>query len=83
MMNEEFERRWERKVEFLLNQQAKFDARFDADMEEMKKRHAEIDKKLSQTAETISSLTTLVFEGFKITDARIKAAADAQKELAH
>lgn len=34
MMNEEFERRWERKVEFLLNQQAKF----DAEMEELKNR---------------------------------------------
>jgi archaellum component FlaC len=76
-MNEEFERRWERKVEFLLNQQAKF----DADMEEMKKHHAAIDKKLDRITETVSSLTSLVFEGFKITDARIQALAESHKEL--
>lgn len=81
MMNEEFERRWERKVEFLLNQQAKF----DADMEEIKRTQAEESKKFAETREMIFSMASLTFEGFKITDARIKAvqkeAAEVQKAV--
>ena len=81
MTNEE----WDRKAEFLLNQQA----RFDAEMHQLEQRQTELresqartDKMVAHAAETISSLASLTFEGFKITDAKIREVAEAQKELA-
>jgi hypothetical protein len=58
MTNEEFERH----VEFSLQQQA----RFDADMEELKAGLAATRKIVDRTAETVSSLTAVTFEGFKV-----------------
>jgi hypothetical protein len=53
MTNEEFDRRFERHVEWSLQQQA----RFDAGMEELKAGLAETGKIVDRTAETVSSLT--------------------------
>jgi len=62
MTNEEFDRRFERHVEFSLQQQAKF----DADMARLEEAQERTQKKLDQTAEILSSLTTVTFEGFKV-----------------
>ena len=76
MSNEEFDR----KVEFLLNQQARFDARFEADMQALREAQKETDEKVKhmfdgfeeakqltiQTREDLAELTTLTTEGFRI-----------------
>ena len=69
MTNEEFDRRFEKHVEWSLQQQARFDARqaeFDARMEEFWAGLAETRKIVDRTAETVSSLTAVTFEGFKV-----------------
>jgi len=58
MTNEEFERH----VEFSVQQQARFDAR----MERLEAAQVETQKTLDRTADILSSLTTVTFEGFKI-----------------
>ena len=58
MSNEE----WDRKAEFLLNQQAKF----DADMAEMKAREQEAAKRLDRLEDWLASQTTAMFEGFNV-----------------
>jgi proteasome assembly chaperone (PAC2) family protein len=68
MTNEE----WDRKTEFLLNQQAKF----EVDMQELKESQKKTEKYLAQLAEMISSCASLMFEGFKITDAKIRELAE-------
>lgn len=65
-------------MEFLLNRQAKF----DADMQRMEEAQAKLEKDIDRTAEMVSSLTTLTFEGFKITDTRLQALSESHKELA-
>lgn len=76
MSNEEFDR----KMEFLLNQQARFDARFEADMQALREAQKETDEKVKhmfdgfdeakqltiQTREDLAELTTLTTEGFKL-----------------
>jgi hypothetical protein len=59
---------WDRKAEFLLNQQAKF----DADMEEMKAREKAAEKRLDRLEEWLSSQATIMFENAKITDSQIR-----------
>jgi hypothetical protein len=71
MSNEE----WERKMDFLLNQQA----RFDAEMYELKAAQTASEKKLDRTADMLSSYATILFEAFKITDAEIKELKESQK----
>ena len=71
MSNEE----WERKMEFLLNQHAKF----DAEMYELKAAQAASEKRLDRISETLSSYATILFENFKITDARIRELTESQK----
>ena len=73
MNNEEFEKRFERKMEFLLNQQAKFD------LNELKAAQANTDKAVARAADILSSLTSVMFERFKITDGKIKELAESQK----
>ena len=68
MTNEE----WDRKTEFLLSQQAKF----DADMQELKEAQKKNEKYIAQTAEMISSCASVMFESFKITDAKIRELAN-------
>jgi len=63
MSNEE----WDRKVEFILTQQAQF----EADMIELKAAQAASEKRLDRTSEMLSSYATILFENFKITDSRI------------
>jgi hypothetical protein len=81
MTNEE----WDRKVEFLLNQQAKF----DADMEKLKEAQAATGQKLDRATENIGHLASFIHEGFgltlnlfKNTDAKIEALADSLRDLA-
>jgi hypothetical protein len=64
MTNEE----WDRKTEFILNQQAKF----EIGMQELRESQKKTEKFLAQLAETISSCASVMFEGFKITDAKIR-----------
>jgi Xaa-Pro aminopeptidase len=78
MSNEE----WERKMDFLLNQQA----RFDAEMYELKAAQARTDQRFAQTEEQIGNLAGLIHEGFglvlslfKKTDAEIKELKESQK----
>jgi len=71
MSNEE----WDRKAEFLLNQQAKF----DADMEEMKAREKAAEKRLDRLEEWLSSQATIMFETAKITDSQIRELKATQK----
>ena len=62
MTNEEFEQRWNRKVEFILNQQAQH----EAEWMKLKAAQAATDKALTRLADIISSLTAVTFEGFKV-----------------
>jgi hypothetical protein len=78
MSNEE----WERKMEFLLNQQAQF----DADMIELKEAQKKTDQRFAQTQEQIGHLAGFMSEGFgvimtlfKATDAEIKELKESQK----
>jgi hypothetical protein len=86
MTNEEFDRRFERHVEWSLQQQARFDARqvqFDADMDELRAGLAETRKLVDRTAETVSSLTAVTFEGFKVlSDAQRVTEEQLQKLMA-
>ena len=79
MSNEE----WDRKTEFLLNQQAKF----DADMEELKAAQAKTERTLDRAAENISHLGAFIHEGFglvinlfKDTDEKFKETAASFKD---
>ena len=63
MSNEE----WERKMEFLLNQQAQF----DVDMTRLEAAQAASERRLDRISETLSSYATILYENFKITDSRI------------
>ena len=71
MSNEE----WERKMEFLLNQQAQF----DADMRLLEEAQAATGRKLDRTADMLSSYATILFENFKITDSRILALTESHR----
>ena len=62
-------------MEFLLNQQA----RFDAEMYELKAAQAASEKKLDRTTEMLSSYATLLYKSFAITDDRFRELADSQK----
>ena len=64
MTNEEFERH----VEWSLQQQAQF----EADMRRLEAAQEQTQKKLDQTAEMMTTLTRLTFDGFKVL-------SDAQK----
>jgi len=58
MSNEE----WERKMEFLLNQQAKF----DSEMIELKAAQAQTERTLDRAAEKISHLGDFIHDGFGV-----------------
>jgi transposase len=82
MNNEEFDR----KMEFIVNQQAKFDANMQELQEAQKiteqnlNRFVENTKEdLAQTKETLAELTTLTTEGFKWTIQRFNAIAENSK----
>ena len=79
MSNEE----WDRKVEYLLNQQAQF----EADMIEIKAVQAETSNFLARMADNLAQQSYVMFEGFNLTKAEIReleAKIDAQiKELKH
>ena len=71
MTNEEFDR----KIEFLLNQQAKL----DSDMQRLEAAHTFTAEALTRLIETVGSLATVMFEGFKVLDNKIQALAESQK----
>ena len=71
MSNEE----WDRQIEFLLKNQAQF----DIDMSRLEAAQAASEKKLDRIAETLSSYATILYEGFKVTDAEIQALKESQK----
>ena len=71
MSNEE----WERKMEFLLNQQAKF----DIEMTRIEEAQAATGKKLDRAAEMLSSYTNILFEHIKLTNVEIQELRDSQK----
>src|SRR5262249_7925634 len=72
MSNEE----WDRKIEFLLNQQAQF----DADMIELKAAQARTEKSLDRAAENISHLAGFMHEGFGLTMNLFKESEARHKE---
>ena len=86
MTNEEFDRRFERHVEWSLQRQARLDAKmeqFDARMEEFWAGLAETRKIVDRTAETVASLTAVTFEGFKVlSDAQRVTEEQLQKLMA-
>ena len=65
MSNEE----WDRKVEFLLNQQAQF----DIDMRRIEATQAETTKFIAQIADNLAKQSFVMFEGFNLTKAEIRA----------
>ena len=76
-MNEEFEQRWERQVEFFLQQHAKSEAR----MEQLEVAQAETNNKLNRLADIISSLSAVTFEGFKVLSESHKLTEEALRKL--
>ncbi len=73
MTNEEFDR----KVEFLLNQQAKL----DADMQRLEAAQTFTAQALTRLVETVSSLSTIMLEGFKVLDNKIQNVAQSLHAL--
>lgn len=73
MSNEE----WDRKAEFLLNQQAKF----DADMARLEAAQAESAKRLDRLEEFLSSQATIMFEGLKVLRETQKLTEEALRRL--
>jgi hypothetical protein len=86
MHNEEFERNFERKVEFIVNQQAQF----AVDIQRLEEAQAVTEKKVAhaveaaahaseaaeryaeRTAKNIENVTSLVLEGFRVVAERFK-----------
>ena len=84
MSNEE----WERKVEFLLNNQAQF----DIDMRRIEATQTETSHFLAQIADNLAKQSYVMFAGFNLTkaeirelnakiDAEIQALKDSQQQL--
>lgn len=76
-MNEEFEQRWNRKVEFILNQQAQH----DAEWMKLKAAQAETDKALTRATDILSNFTTVSLEWFKILSESHKLTEEALQKL--
>ena len=74
MTNEEFDR----KVEFLLNQQAKL----DTDMQRLEAAQTFTAQTLTRLVETVSSLSTIMLEGFRVLDNKIQDVAQSLHSLA-
>lgn len=77
-MNEEFERKFERAMEFHLRQQAEF----DANMAKLEVAQAETQRKLDRAAENISHLAGFIHEGFGLTMNLFKDTDEKFKETA-
>ena len=71
MSNEE----WERKMDFLLNQQAKF----DVEMYELKASQARTEESIDRAAKNISHLGGFLHEGFGLTMNMIEELKESQK----
>ena len=71
MSNEE----WERKMEFLLNQQAQF----DIDMRKIEAAQAETTKVLAQVADNLAEQSYVMMKGFEIAKAEMQELRESQK----
>lgn len=85
-MNEEFEKRWERQVEFILNQQAQL----DAETVKLKAAQAQTEQSLDRAAKNISHLAGFIHEGFgllmniiKENDTKIRALLEEELRKLH
>jgi hypothetical protein len=76
-MNEEFEQRWNRKVEFILNQQAQS----EAETIKLKAAQAETDKALARAADIVSSFTASILEWCKVLSESQKLTEEALRKL--
>ena len=76
-MNEEFEQRWERQVEFFLQQHAKSETRMDR----LEAAQAETQKKLDRTADILSNFTAVSLEWFKVLSESHKLTEEAIRKL--
>lgn len=70
MSNEEFEKR----VEFILEQQAQF----TADIQKLREAQTQTERVVVQTGEIVSRLANVTLEGFKDVNAKINALVDSQ-----
>ena len=73
MSNEE----WERKMEFLLNQQAQF----DVDMRRIEATQAETGKFLVQFANSLAEQSYVMFQGFEVLKGEIRELRESMGEL--
>jgi anion-transporting ArsA/GET3 family ATPase len=73
MSNEEFER----KMEFIVEQQAQF----ASDMQQLREAQNRTDQVVAQTGEIIARLANVTFEGFKDVNTKIDALVDSQIRL--
>ena len=78
MTNEEFDRRFERHVEWSLQQQA----RFDAGMEELRAAHAKTERTLDLVEENIGHLAAFIHEGFGLVQNLFKETDEQFKDTA-
>lgn len=76
-MNEEFEKRWERHVEFFLQQHAKSETRMDR----LEAAQAETQKKLDRAAEILSNFTAVSLEWCKVLSESHKVTEEALQKL--
>ena len=80
MTNEEFER----KMEFIVNQQAQFSAdmlRLEAAQTELREAQARTNDVVARTNEVVSRLAAATLEGFKDTSAKINVLIDSHIRL--
>ena len=66
---------WERKMEFLVNQQAKF----DIDMSRLEAAQEVTGKKLDRVAEMLSGYANILYENNKLTNVEMQELRDSQK----
>jgi len=77
MANGEFEKKFEKKMEFILEQQAQF----SADIQQLREAQARTEQALAQTEQLVTRLVNVTFEGFKDVNAKIDALVDSQMRL--
>jgi hypothetical protein len=76
-MNEEFEQRWNRKVEFILNQEAKH----EAEWMKLKAAQAATEKALARAADILSSFTASTLEWSKVLSESHKLTEEELRKL--
>lgn len=74
MSNEEFEKRFEKKMEFLVDQQAQF----AANMQKMEERVSKVEEHVSQIRDLLTRLAVVTTAGFKELTEKVSVVVDAQ-----